>query len=105
MKLQTARQAKGEDPQAFADRCRELAGKIIFKVEVPVAQRIHNENSERMLLASFVTQLVENPGTQFRYANTQSMDQALNVALSVQEAERQKKLVIVSMQIVTGWLD
>ena len=33
MKLQTARQAKGEDPQAFADRCRELAGKIICKVE------------------------------------------------------------------------
>ena len=33
MKFQTARQAKGEDPQAFADRCRELAGKIIWKVE------------------------------------------------------------------------
>ena len=33
MKLQTARQAKGEDPQAFADRCRELAVKIICKVE------------------------------------------------------------------------
>ena len=68
MKLQTARQAKGEDPQAFADRCRELAGKIICKVEDPEAQRIHNENSERMLLASFVTELTGNPGTQCRYA-------------------------------------
>ena len=29
MKLQTARQAKNEDPQAFADRCRELAQKIV----------------------------------------------------------------------------
>jgi len=77
MKLQTARQAKGEDPQAFADRCKELAGKIICKVEDPVAQRIHNENSERMLLASFVTGLVGNPGTQCRYANPHSMDQAL----------------------------
>ena len=92
MKLQTVRQAKGVDPQAFADRCRELAGKIICKVEDPVAQRIHNENSERMLLASFLTGLVGHPGTQCRYANPQSMDQALKIALSVQEAERQEKI-------------
>jgi len=86
MKLQTARQAKGEDLQAFADRCRELAGKIVCKVEDPVAQRIHNGNSERMLLASFVTGLVGHPGTQCHYANPQSMDQALKIALTVQEA-------------------
>jgi len=92
MKLQTARQAKDEDPQAFADRCRELAGKIICKVEDPEAQRIHNENSERMLLASFVTELTGNPGTQCRYANPQSMGQVLKIALSVQEAERQEKI-------------
>jgi len=77
IKLQTAIQGKGEDPEAFADGCRESTGKIICKVEDPVAQRIHNENSERMLLASFVTELTGNPGTQCRYANPQSMDQAL----------------------------
>ena len=92
MKLETARQAKGEDPQAFADRCRELAGKIICKVEDPEAQRIYNENSESMLLASFVTGLVGNPGTQCRYAKPQSMDQTLKIDLSVQEAERQEKI-------------
>ena len=58
----------------------------------PVAQRIHNENSERMLLASFVTGLTGNAGTQCRYANPRSMDQALKIALSVQEAERQEKI-------------
>ena len=31
MKLQTTRQAKNEDPQAFADRCRELAQKIFVR--------------------------------------------------------------------------
>jgi len=92
MKLQTARQEKGEDPQKFADRCRELAGTIICEVEDPVAQRIHNENSERMLLACFVTGLTGIPGTQCCYANPQSMDQALKIALSVQEAERQEKI-------------
>ena len=92
MKLQTAKQAKGEDPQAFADRCRALAGKIIYKVEDPVAQHIHNEKSERMLLASFLTGLTGIPGTQYRYANPQSMDQDLRITLSVQEAERQEKI-------------
>jgi len=45
-----------------------------------------------MQLASFVTGLVGHPGTQCRYANPQSMDQALKIALSVQEAESQEKI-------------
>ena len=90
-KLQTAREAKGEEPQAFADRSKELARKIVCKVEDPVTQRKHNENSVFMLLASFVSGLTGNPGTQCCYANPQSMDQALKMTLSVQEAERQEK--------------
>ena len=92
MKLQTARQAKNEDPQAFADRCRELAQKIVCKVNDPVAQRIHNENAERMLLASFVSGLVGAPGLQCHYASPQNMEHALRIALAVQEAERQEKI-------------
>jgi len=91
MKLQTARQSKNESPQEFADRCRSLAQKIVCKVNDPTAQRIHQENAERMLLASFVTGLVGTPGRQVRYANPQTMDQALKIALSVQEAERQER--------------
>jgi hypothetical protein len=37
MKLQTARQAKNEDPLQFADRCRRLAQKSIRKVHDPVS--------------------------------------------------------------------
>jgi hypothetical protein len=44
-----------------------------------------------MLLASFVTGLAGTPGRQVRYANTQTMDQALKIALCVQEAERQER--------------
>ena len=60
-------------------------------MEDPVAQRIHNENSEVMPLDSFVTGLTGKPGTHCRYANPQSMDQALKIAPSVQAAERQEK--------------
>jgi hypothetical protein len=68
MRLQTARQTKN-DPLQFADRCRALAQKIVSKADEPVAQRIHNENAERMLLASFVMGLRGVPGRQVRYAN------------------------------------
>jgi tRNA A37 N6-isopentenylltransferase MiaA len=91
MKLQTARQAKTEDPQQFADRCRALAQKIVCKVDDPIAQRIHHKNAERMLLATFVNGLSGTPGLQVRYANPQTVDQALKIALSVLEAERHER--------------
>jgi hypothetical protein len=52
--LQSARQRQNESPQEFADRCRALAQKIVRKVDDPLAQQIHQENADRMLLASFV---------------------------------------------------
>jgi hypothetical protein len=44
-----------------------------------------------MLLAAFVTGLTGTPGRKVRYANPQNIDQTLNIALSVQEAEKQEK--------------
>jgi len=89
--LQNARQRKNESPQQFADRCKALAQKIIPKVDDPVAQRIHRETAERMLLASFCSGLTGNSGTYTRYSNPQTIEQALTTALSVQEAEKQDK--------------
>ena len=90
-KLQTARQKKGESPQEFSDRCRGLAQKILCKTEDPVAQRIHQENAERMPLASFVSGLSGTSGTLVRHANVQSLSEALKIAISVQEAEKQER--------------
>jgi len=88
MKLQTARQNRGESPQDFTDRCRALVQKIVCKVDDPVAQGVHQENAERMLLASFVTGLGGTHRRQTRYAKPQTVDEALKIALSVQEAEK-----------------
>jgi hypothetical protein len=87
MKLQTARQAKNESPQEFADRCRALAQKVMGKSDDPQIQRVHCENAERMLLASSVSGLSGIPGRQVQFANPQDIDQALKIALMVQEAE------------------
>ena len=57
VRLQTARQKKNESPQQFADRCCALSQKMMCKTSDQVAWRIHRENAERMLLASFVAGL------------------------------------------------
>jgi hypothetical protein len=61
------------------------------KVDDPVAQGIHRENADRMLLASFVAGLAGIPGTQVRYQNPRNIEEALSIALSVQEAEKEEK--------------
>ena len=73
------------------DRCRALSQKIMCKTSDPVAQRIHRENAERILLASFVAVLMGNPGKQVRYASPRDIGQVLSIALAVQEAEKQER--------------
>jgi hypothetical protein len=83
-RLQTARQAKGETPQEFAGRCKGLAQKVMVKTDDPLAQRVYCENAERMLLATFISGLTRTPGRKVRYANPQTLGQALKISLSVQ---------------------
>ena len=73
MKLQTAKQLKGESPQTFADICRMLAQKVMRRDGDPVAQRIHRENAECMCLASFVAGLEGNPARFVRFSNPQTV--------------------------------
>ena len=89
--LQTARQARNENPQQFADRCRSLARKVMLKLADPQIQRIHKENTDRMLLASFVSGLGGSVGHHVRISCPRSLPEALNLALAVQEAERQER--------------
>jgi hypothetical protein len=56
-RLQTARQGKNEGPQEFANRCTALAHKVMRRDSDPTVQRVHEENTGRMLLASFVGDL------------------------------------------------
>ena len=51
---------------------------------------VHRENAERMLL-SFISGLHGVPGRKVRFSNPQDTDQALKIAVTVQEAERQER--------------
>ena len=66
LRLHSAKQSRNESVQDFADRCRALAQKLICKVEDPAMQRIHQENSDRMLLACFVAGLIGPIGSTFK---------------------------------------
>jgi len=89
--LQTASQARNESPQQFADRRRRLAQKVMLKSADPQIQRIHKENADRMLLASFVSGLGGLVGHHVRISCLRSLPEALKLALAVQEAERQER--------------
>ena len=56
--------------------------------EDPVAQVVHRKNAKRMLLASYVAGLI---GEKVRYASPVSVEGAIRIAVSVQEAVKQKK--------------
>ena len=44
-----------------------------------------------MLLAAFVSGLVGTPGKQCRFSNPQTLQQALSIALTVEQAEKQER--------------
>jgi hypothetical protein len=65
-----------------------LSQKIVCKVDDPLSQAIHYQNAERMLLASYTSGLAGEPGRQVKYASPSTMEQALRVALPLDQAEK-----------------
>ena len=63
----------------------------MIKSADPQIQRIHKENADRMLLASFVSGLTGSVGHHVRISCPRSLREALNLAQMVQEAERQER--------------
>jgi hypothetical protein len=91
MELQTARQRKNESPQEFADRCRALSQKIVQKSEDPMQMKFQWEQASRLTLASFTAGLYGIPGRQVRYSRPSSLEEALQIAISVDQAEKQER--------------
>ena len=91
MRLQTAKQKRAETPQEFLDRCRSLAMKTVPKVDDPLLQKFHYDQAQRTLLSSFTAGLGGNAGQKVRFKMPATVDQALQIAISVFESEVQKK--------------
>jgi hypothetical protein len=61
------------------------------KVEDPQLKKFHYDQAERMLLLTFITRLAGNPGHQVKFQMPPTVDQALQIAVTVFEAESQEK--------------
>jgi hypothetical protein len=91
LQLQTAKQGRSESPKEFADRIRSLALLTIPHTDDPVTQRIYAEQAERMLLASYTAGLTGTPGLQVRYRMPTTLEEAVQIATSVGQAESQER--------------
>ncbi len=85
--LHCAQQGQQETVRDFADRVRNLAQQVTPHTDDPEAQRMCNLQTSRMLIASFTNGLRGNPGIQSRFACPSSMDEAVRIAVTVEQAE------------------
>ena len=89
-RLQDAIQKKNESVDEFADRCRKLCQKTVRIVEDGVAQRIITEEAERQLVVAYINGLFGLDGQQVRYRMPQTLEEAVRIVVTVNNAERFK---------------
>jgi len=89
-KLQDATQEKGESVEEFADRCRRLCQKTVRRVEDEAMQRVINEEAERRLVAAYINGLAGIVGQQVRFRMPFTLEEAVEVAVTVSKAERMR---------------
>lgn len=90
--LQEAIQNKEEGAEEFGDRCRKMCQRTIRRVNDEETQRIINEEAERRLLAAYIHGLKGVVGQQVRYQMPTTMDQAVKVAVTVENVEKHRRL-------------
>jgi hypothetical protein len=88
--LQDAIQGKGESAEVFGDRCRKLCQKTIRKVDNEATQLILNEEAERRLVAAYINGLRGIAGQQVTFRMPATMDKAVRLAVTIENAEQQK---------------
>lgn len=85
--LHQVKQRKNESPSNFLDRCKILARRTVPSVADATMQRAHNEQAERMLLAAYCAGLAGTVGREVRLRAPVTVDQAVQIAVSVEQAE------------------
>jgi hypothetical protein len=74
--------------EEFADRCMRLCQKAVRHVDDEATQRIINEEAERRLVAAYINGSMGIVGQEVRFRMPQTLDEAVKVAVTVNNAER-----------------
>jgi hypothetical protein len=90
VQLQSARQRRDEAPEDFADRVRGLTLKTVPRVDDPQLQKFHYDQADR-ILSTFTSGLTGNPGQQVRYRMPKSVEEAVQIAVTVYDADKQER--------------
>jgi hypothetical protein len=86
-KLQDATQEKEGSVEELAARCRRMCQKTIRNVQDEATQRIINEEAERQLVAAYINGLAGIVGQQVRFRMPHTLEEAVQVAVTVSNAE------------------
>ena len=78
---------KKETVTDFADRVRKLARQVTPQTDDPEAQMLVNLQTTRMMIVSFTNGLRGNPGIQTRFASPSVMEDAVRIAVTIEQAE------------------
>jgi hypothetical protein len=93
MRLQDADHARDESAEEFGDRCRKLCQRTIRKVQDEKVRTIINEEAERRLLATYIHGLRGVVGQQVQFQMPSTMEQAVMLAVTVENVEKHKQMV------------
>jgi hypothetical protein len=85
--LVSVRQKMGESVLSFADRVRTLGRKITSTSDDPAVLKACSDQADRMVLAAFTNGLGGNPGKHIRYNLPTSIEDAIHLAVTVEQAE------------------
>jgi hypothetical protein len=91
-RLQEAVQGRDEGAEEFGDRCRKMCQQTIRKVQDESTQRVINEEAERRLLAAYIHGLKGIVGQQVQFQMPSTMEQAVRLAVTVENAERHRQM-------------
>jgi hypothetical protein len=89
--LHNATQDKNETPLQFLDRIRILSTKTMRTSDNPLEQRILREEADFRLLTSFIHGIRGDPGKELRYRNPSTIEEALNIATVVYNAQNMER--------------
>jgi hypothetical protein len=93
-RLQNAVQEKNESPEMFLDRLRKWCQRTIQVSENPVEQVVINREADRRLLAAFINGLTGVPGRQVRLLMPETVEKALNMAITATIADKEDRAVL-----------
>ncbi|KDR10115.1 hypothetical protein L798_00184 [Zootermopsis nevadensis] len=101
--LQDAVQSKNESAEVFEDHCRKLCLETVWRVDDEAIHVILNEEAEHRLVAAYINGLRGVVGHQVKFRMPATMDEAVRLAVTIENAEQQKtaeKQVFTTAEVI-----